>query len=232
MDSMSEEIIELRNVTFGYSPDQPIFRNMDWTVCAGERVGLLGPNASGKSTLLHILMGLRRIQSGEVNLYGRPRLEERDFREVRSRMGLMFQDSDDQLFCPTVLDDVAFGPLHLGATPAEAESAAIEALELVGLQGYEERITHRLSAGEKQCVALATNLAMRPDTLLLDEPTSCLDKSSRARVLDVLAQLPCTLVIVSHDPDFIKALATTRYELRDGRLEQAVRDTQFYARNF
>lgn len=215
---MMENIIELRNVTFGYSPDQPVLKNVDWIVRAGERVGLLGPNASGKSTLLHLLVGLRRPQAGELILYDRPRKEERDFREVRSRMGLLFQDSDDQLFCPTVLDDVAFGPLHLGATPPEAEQAAVEALELVGLHGYEERITSRLSAGEKQCVALATNLAMRPDTLLLDEPTSCLDESSRARVLDVLAQLPITLVIVSHDQGFMKALTTTRYELEGGFL--------------
>ena len=218
---MSNHVIELQQVTFGYHADRPVLQNVDWTVQRGERVGLIGPNASGKSTLLQILMGLRRIQAGRVSIYGKERKAESDFREVRARMGLLFQDSDDQLFCPTVLDDVAFGPLHLGATPEDAREAAREALETVGLPGYEGRITHQLSAGEKKCVALATNLAMHPDTLLLDEPTSYLDDASRGRILDVLAHLPITLVIVSHDQDFISALTTTRYLLRTGRIEKA-----------
>jgi len=215
---MSSTVIELNKVTFGYHADRPVLQELDWVVPAGARVGIVGANATGKSTLLHICMGLRRVQSGDVVVYGQRRVTERDFREVRARMGLLFQDSDNQLFCPTVLDDVAFGPLHLGATPAAAQTAAREALKTVGLPGYEERITSRLSAGEKKCVALATNLAMQPDTLLLDEPTSFLDEPSRARLLDVLARLSVTLVMVSHDHEFMKALTTTRYCLRDGRL--------------
>ncbi len=215
---MSAPVIEVRGLTFAYGDGPPVLDALDWVVPAGARVGVTGPNASGKSTLLHLIMGLRAAQQGSIILYGRHRVTEGDFYEVRARMGLLFQDSDDQLFCPTVLDDVAFGPLHLGASPDAAQEAAREALAAVGLAGYEERITSRLSAGEKKCVALATNLAMQPDTLLLDEPTSYLDDRSRDRLLSVLKELPATLVIVSHDRAFLDALTRTRYHLEDGRL--------------
>lgn len=215
---MSTAVIELNGITFGYGDDRPVLHDLNWTVPPGARVGVSGANATGKSTLLHICMGLRRAQSGSVKIYGKQCLTERDFHEVRARMGLLFQDSDDQLFCPTVLDDVAFGPLHLGATPTTAQAAAYEALDQVGLAGYEERITSRLSAGEKKCVALATILAMQPHTLLLDEPTSFLDEPSRERLLNVLNQLQVTLIIVSHDRAFMDALTTRHYHLQDGQL--------------
>jgi len=215
-------IIQIKDLYFTYGQDgASTLKGVNLSVRQGERVGLSGANASGKSTLLHVIMGLRLPQAGTVELYGKPRRNEEDFRDARMRMGLLFQDSDDQLFCPTVLDDVAFGPLHLGWGKDAAREAALEALAIMGLQGYEHRVTSRLSAGEKKLVALATNLAMKPDTLLLDEPTSFLDDSSRERLIHVLRDVPVTLLIVSHDQTFLDALTDHRLVLRDGRISDA-----------
>lgn len=216
---MSRIVIELNNITVGYEVDQPpVLNRLNFTVPSGARIGIQGANASGKTTLLHVIMGLRAIQQGEITLYGNRCTTEREFRDARTRIGLLFQDSDDQLFCPTVLDDVAFGPLHLGASPEEAREKARSALTLMALTGYENRITSRLSAGEKKLAALATNLAMSPDTLLLDEPTSFLDETSRTRLIGVLQEFPGTMVIISHDRPFLDTLTRTRYILNQGRL--------------
>jgi cobalt/nickel transport system ATP-binding protein len=146
---------------------------------------------------------------------------EADFHEVRARAGLLFQDSDDQLFCPTVLEDVAFGPLNLGRTTEEARTDALRTLAALGLSGFEERVTHRLSAGEKRLVALATVLAMNPRVLLLDEPTNGLDEATETRLTELLAGMPQAMLIVSHDRRFLERLATRAVVLAEGRLAQA-----------
>jgi cobalt/nickel transport system ATP-binding protein len=136
-------------------------------------------------------------------------------------VGLLFQHSDDQLFCPTVLDDVAFGPLNLGQSPARARAVAEGTLAALGLDGFAERVTHRLSAGEKRLVALATVLAMEPEVLLLDEPTNGLDETTEARLIDYLAASDQTMVVVSHDRRFLERLVTRAVVLRDGVLQEA-----------
>ena len=161
--------IEPEDIHFAYLPGRPVLEGAHFQLQKGEKVGFIGPNGSGKSTFLHIIMGLLRPSSGTVRIFGKPARSEADFQQARARIGFVFQNDDDQLFSPTVLEDAAFGLLNLGVKPAEARRRALETLEDLGLQGFENRITHRLSGGEKRMVALATVLAMKPDVLLLDE---------------------------------------------------------------
>ena len=211
---MSEPILQFSGISFHYPGGPPVLRDLDLSLGAGQRLGLSGPNGSGKTTLLHLAVGLLKPQEGTVRAFGRERRTEDDFLEVRRRAGLLFQDSDDQLFCPTVLDDVAFGPLNLGLGADQARAAARDALDAVDLPGFEERITYRLSGGEKRRVALAGVLAMQPDALLLDEPTAGLDEEHRGRLLQVLGDLSQAMLIVSHDTTFLSQLAECAVKLK------------------
>lgn len=213
-------LLELRRVDFRYG-DRSVLAGVELALNGGERVALIGPNGAGKSTLLHLLVGLQVPSAGEVWAFGRSRRVEDDFHEVRARVGLLFQDSDDQLFCPTVLEDVAFGPLNLGRTTEEARTDALQSLAALGLRGFEERVTHRLSAGEKRLVALATVLAMNPRVLLLDEPTNGLDEATETRLTELLADMPQAMLIVSHDRRFLERLVTRAVVLKDGQLAEA-----------
>jgi len=216
---MSDSLLELRNVCFSYGPDRPVLGNCNLLVPKGIRLGLAGANGSGKTTLLHLMVGLLRPASGEIVAFGRPRRREADFHEVRRRAGLLFQDTDDQLFCPTVAEDVAFGPLNLGKPRAEARRIVAETLDRVGLPGFEQRITYRLSGGERRLVALASVLAMQPDVLLLDEPTAGLDDTATARLVDVLLDLHQAMLVVSHDRKFREQVTQQTLQLRAGRVE-------------
>ena len=211
-------IIELDGLHFHYDPAKPVLAGVDFRLDRGERIGLIGSNGSGKTTLLHLIVGLLKPVKGSIRAFGKVRGSEADFLDVRRRVGLVFQDPDDQLFSPTVLEDVAFGPLNLGKKPDEAIEIAAETLESVGLEGFENRITYKLSGGEKKLVALATALAMRPEALLLDEPVNGLDGESRERIESVLRGLDTAMVIVSHDEDIIRALATRIMRIQNGVL--------------
>lgn len=211
-------LFQLDGIRFAHDPTRPLLDGVDFRLHAGERVALLGDNGAGKTTLFHLMVGLLRPQAGCIIAFGAERRREADFHEVRARAGLLFQDPDDQLFCPTVAEDVAFGPLNLGVGRAEARRQVAEALERVGLAGYEDRITHKLSGGEKRLVTLAAVLAMQPEVLLLDEPSNALDRTARQRLIDILAGLPQAMVIVSHDDDLVRRLATRTAHLCEGRL--------------
>ena len=187
----------------------------------GERLALVGANGAGKTTLLRALVGLERPTSGRIVAFGAERRVEKDFREVRALAGYLFQDPDDQLFSPTVIEDVAFGPLNLGLTPPAAVARAETTLARLGLADLARRVTHRLSGGEKRLVALAGVLAMEPRALLLDEPTNALDESHLARLSGILATLDVALVLVSHDRHFLEHHATRAVLLKDGRLTPA-----------
>jgi cobalt/nickel transport system ATP-binding protein len=213
------ELLAFEHLSFHYTPQRRVLVDCDFRLSAGQRVALLGPNGSGKSTLLHLAVGLLRPQSGMIVAFGQPRRCEADFHEVRRRAGLLFQDSDDQLFCPTVAEDVAFGPLNLRRARDEVRRVVAETLASVGLAGYEERITYRLSGGEKRLVALATVLAMQPDVLLLDEPTGGLDETATERVIGLLTRLPQAMLLVAHDRDFLREIAQSAVRLTGGRLE-------------
>ena len=218
---MIAPLLELQRVSFAYH-GQRVLHELDFQVYPGERVALIGANGAGKTTLLHLLVGLKRPSAGQIIAFGRARTCEADFYDVRARVGLLFQDADDQLFCPTVLEDVAFGPLNLGRSPQQARADALATLETLGLRAFAERVTYRLSAGEKRLVALATVLAMRPEVLLLDEPTTGLDDATAARLTAYLATLEQTMLLVSHDGPFLAQLATRVVRLkRDSNLKSS-----------
>jgi cobalt/nickel transport system ATP-binding protein len=218
---MNGALISLRGVCFGYDADHPVLRGVDLQLADGERIGLTGSNGSGKTTLLHLIVGLLKPTAGEVEAFGKVRRREADFVEVRQRAGLLFQDPEDQLFCPTVAEDVAFGPLNLGMPRDEVEERVVRTLDELGLAGYEERITYKLSGGEMRLVSLAAVLAMEPDALLLDEPTDGLDDEHTERLLAILDALPQAAIIASHDRDLLRATTSREVHLSGGRIGQA-----------
>jgi len=214
---VKEPIIRLRNISFKYD-SREVLKNIDLEVYEGDRIGLIGPNGSGKTTLLYIIMGLLKPTSGTVEILGKIRETEKDFIEVRQKIGLLFQDSESQLFCPTVKEDIAFGPLNLGKTKDGASKIVKETCEILGLKGFEERPPYKLSFGEKRLVALATVMAMRPLCYLLDEPSSGLDETTTRRFLDHLKSNANVYLIVSHDRDFIGQATDKVYVLEKGIL--------------
>jgi cobalt/nickel transport system ATP-binding protein len=203
-DIMTEPLIELINITYAYpGAPQPVFQDFNFQLLPGHHIGLVGPNGSGKTTMLHLIMGLLRPQAGIIKIFGEEVRSEKDYVQVRQKVGLLFQNADDQLFCPTVIEDVAFGPLNLGKTPPEAIRIARETMERLGLASFEDRVTYKLSGGEKRLVSLATVLAMEPQLLLLDEPTTGLDEATRHRLIHILQGLDIAYMIVSHEHDFL-----------------------------
>lgn len=213
-------LFSLRDVSFSYFGGQRVLDGVDFDLFAGERVALTGSNGAGKSTLLRLLVGLEKPESGDIIAFGEPRREEKHFRDVRLRAGLVFQDPDDQLFCPTVAEDIAFGPLNMGKSKEEAYRIVEETLGMLKLDGFENRITHKLSGGEKRIVALATVLALEPDVLLLDEPTNDLDRETKQRLIDILTSLPQAMIIVSHNHHFLNRVITRQVELNQGKLSE------------
>lgn len=212
-------LLDLHDVHFAYPGRPPVLAGASLRIAPGERVALVGPNGCGKSTLLRIVVGLLRPSAGRVTAFGAERHTEEEFQEVRRRAGLVFQDPDDQLFCPTVAEDIAFGPLNLAKTKDEAMAIVDAVLARMALSHLRDRITHHLSGGEKRLVTLATVLAMEPDVLLLDEPTNALDVDNQARLLDILRSLPQAIVLVSHDAAFRAQAVRQEYRLHQGRLD-------------
>lgn len=213
-----ETILRLSDIVYGYPGAEPVLKELNFSLSRKQRIGLMAPNGSGKTTLFHIIMGLLKPLSGQVEIFGRPVREEKDFIEARRRIGLLFQDADDQLFSPTVLEDVAFGPLNLGQSKAQAVEIARDTLSFLGLVDFEDRLTHKLSGGEKKLVALATVLAMDPEVLLLDEPINALDVETKARIVGILNALDISCIIISHEIDFLSQTTQAIYTMTDGRI--------------
>lgn len=214
----NDVIIQLENIVFSYTGGKPVLDGLCFTLEEGEKLGLIGQNGSGKTTLLHIIMGLLKPSSGTIRAFGKPVETKKDFLDVRRKIGFLFQDADDQLFCPTVLEDIAFGPLNLGKSPTEARKMAMETLERLNLKGFEARVTHNLSGGEKKLVALATVLVMAPKALILDEPTTGLDEDTNIRIITLLNQLDISTIIVSHDYDFLARTTRDIYGMQNGQI--------------
>lgn len=194
---------------------------LDGASCAleeGEGVGLSGANGCGKSTLLHIITGLIAPSEGEIALDGVRLAEEKDFQRARPRMGYLLQHTEDQLFCPTVLEDVAFGPLNLGLSSEQARERACAVLEELGIAHLAQRAGCNLSGGEQKLAALAAVLAMRPRLLLLDEPTNDLDPESLERLTAVMLRQNLPFIAVSHDAAFLRRTCTRLLRLENGRL--------------
>jgi len=197
--------LEVRNLSYRYADGTAALRDITFAVAEGERIGLIGPNGAGKSTLLLHLNGLlpeHASSSPAVHIFGTP-VTEPHLAEIRARVGLLFQDPDDQLFCPTVWEDVAFGPQQLGLHGAELTARVSRALDQVGLNGFDERLPHHLSRGEKRRVCLAGLLACEARLLALDEPTSDLDPRGRRELKAFLQSLPVVQVIATHDLELV-----------------------------
>jgi cobalt/nickel transport system ATP-binding protein len=218
-------LISLKGICYAYPGGKTVLDRVDLDFFEGERIGLLGPNGSGKTTLFHIIMGLLQPTAGTIEAFGNPLKAPQDFADIYRKIGLLFQDADDQLFCPTVLEDVAFGPLNMGANRDEAIRIARQTLAHLGLEGFEDRIPHHLSGGEKRFVSLATVLSMSPRILLLDEPTTGLDAQTRHRLIEVLKGLDLSYLLISHDMAFLSEITDKVYAMEDGRLltEERVR---------
>lgn len=217
-------MIDLRDIVYSYPRGRRALDGASLRVSKGDRLALLGPNGAGKTTLMHTIVGLLKPDSGVVRIFGQLRKTEQDFAEVRGRIGLLFQDPDDQLFCPTVEEDVAFGPLNLGKSRQEARGIVRQTLERLGLQGFERRLTHALSGGEQRLVSLATVIAMAPQALLLDEPVAGLDEATTERIARFLTENDLTYVTVSHDRGFLRRVTARAVRLKDGKIEEASLD--------
>ncbi len=212
------DLIRLEGVSFAYRDRPPVFEDLDFGLAEGQRIGITGPNGAGKSTLFGLAMGLLTPQAGRVFGLGSQRKREADFREVRLSIGYCFQDPDDQLFSPTVAEDVAFGPLNQGLRHGQVHEIVEKTLYELGLEGFGERVTYHLSGGEKRLVSLATVLAMRPRALLLDEPSAGLDPATCERLVEVLRASGLSWAVISHDNHFLERTCDQRLTLADGRL--------------
>ncbi len=212
-------LLDLRDIHYAYAGHAPVLRGVSMQLAPSERLVISGHNGAGKSTLLRLIVGLLHPTQGTIHAFGAKRAEEKDFYEVRRRAGFVFQDPDDQLFCPTVAEDIAFGPLNLGKTRIQVEQITQDILSRLDLLHLKDRITYKLSGGEKRLVSLACVLAMEPDVLLLDEPTNALDERNEARLVEILLSLPQAMVIISHDAAFRTTLATRTQHLHEGVLK-------------
>lgn len=211
-----EELITVDALSFSYPDGQPALTDINLTIYQGSSVALVGPNGAGKSTLVLHFNGILR-SNGRVKLLGKP-IDEHNLSWARSKVGLVFQDPDDQLFSPTVFDDVAFGPINMRYSETQVRQAVTRALNLVGMAGFEKRSPHHLSVGEKKRIAIATVLSMSPEVLVVDEPSSNLDPAGKWALIEVLKQLPGTKVIVSHDLELVKALCQRVVVIDRGRV--------------
>jgi len=209
-------IIEIENLFFSYPDGRQVLQNINLSVGHGETVALIGPNGAGKSTLLLHLNGILR-SDGTVRIHGVP-LEDKNLKWIRSKVGLVFQDPDDQLFSPTVFDDVAFGPINMGYPADEVRRRVAQALEWVGMKGYEGRSPHHLSVGEKKRIAIATILSMSPEILVIDEPTANLDPRSKWELIELLKGFPMTKIVASHDLEMVEALCERTIVLDEGKI--------------
>ncbi|MDJ0623371.1 MAG: ABC transporter ATP-binding protein [Desulfocapsaceae bacterium] len=217
-------IIELKDIHFRFpAAEHNLLEGVNFVIDK-EKVGLIGTNGCGKTTLLHVVMGLVQPTSGEVFHRGKPVKTAEDLKMLRREVGFLFQSSDDQLFSPTVVEDVAFGPLNLGLSLEEARKVALKTLSNLGLEGFENRVTYKLSGGEKKLVALATILSMKPKLLLLDEPTNNLDLDTMTRLIDILNSLDLPFVIISHDWDFLAETTDHLYALEEGLVHRCEED--------
>jgi len=211
-----EKAIEIENLSFSYPDGQQALRDVSLTVDIGESVAIVGPNGAGKSTLLLHLNGILR-GNGAVRVLGLS-VEEKHLREIRSRVGLVFQSPEDQLFSPTIFDDVAFGPINMGCSEEEVRRRVKWAMKKAGMSGHEGRSPHHLSVGEKKRVAIATVLAMGPEILAIDEPTGNLDPRGRWELIELLHNLPMTKLIASHDLEAVRALCQRTVILDRGQV--------------
>ncbi|MCX6018699.1 MAG: ABC transporter ATP-binding protein [Chloroflexi bacterium] len=212
--------IEVEDLHFSYPDGHVALNGATLSVAPGEKVALLGPNGAGKSTLILHLNGILKPTSGRVHVAGIdvPNCSKSELAKVRAAVGLVFQQPDDQLFSPTVFDDVAFGPIYQGLPESEVRARVRDALAAVKMSDYVDRVSHHLSVGQKKRIAIATVLSMKPDLLVLDEPTAGLDPRGRRELMHLLHELPQTMLISTHDLAMVRELLPRTIVMEGGRV--------------
>ena len=231
-------MIKFENVSFGYEKEIPVIKNLSFSINDGDTIGLIGANGAGKSTIMKLLLGLLQHE-GHI-IVDSLEVEKKNYPEIRKKLGYVLQDSDNQMFMPTVYEDMMFAPMNYGFTRDEAEKRVDETLKKLGLMELKHRHNHKISGGEKRMAAIATILAMDPEVILMDEPSTALDPMNRRTLINTIKQLPQTKIIASHDLDMIletcnrvillnhgeivadgktKELLTNRKLLEDNRME-------------
>ena len=224
-------ILNIQGVSFCYPDGHEVLKQVSFLLETGEKAALVGPNGSGKSTLLLQLNGLLEGQ-GKI-VVGGIEVTQENLPTIRAKVGLVFQNPDDQLFSPTVFEDVAFGPLYMGLSEEQVRERVTQALTQVGMEDYQERLSYHLSMGEKKRIALATVLSMAPDLLILDEPSAGLDPRARRQLIDLLAGLPISMLVATHDMLLVRDLFPRMIVLdggelaADGETEQLLQDEDF-----
>jgi cobalt/nickel transport system ATP-binding protein len=209
--------LRVDDLSFAYPDGLKALRGVSFTIRPGEKVALVGPNGAGKSTLILHLNGLLGGDDGRVHVAGMPAVKA-NLPLIRAKVGMVFQNPDDQLFSPTVFEDVAFGPLHMGMAEAEVRSRVGRALAMVDMGGFEERLSYHLSIGQKKRVSIATVLSMDPEILVLDEPSAGLDPRARRGLIELLRELPLTMLVSSHDMAMVAELFPRTLIMDEGRI--------------
>ncbi|MCR5815033.1 MAG: energy-coupling factor ABC transporter ATP-binding protein [Desulfovibrio sp.] len=218
---MDSAIFSLEQISIAYQTvqgERTVLQDISFSLCQGQKIALYAPNGSGKTSLLRCITGLLPAKSGKIFFHGQELAKEKDFQKLRRKVGFVLQEAADQIFFPTVLEDIAFGPLNLGLDPQAAAKRAKDLLTTLGISELEDRPTHELSGGEKRLVALAGILAMEPEALLLDEPTTALDTASSGKLLEILSQLTTARITVSHDLLFLSKVAEQFYTIEQQKL--------------
>jgi len=210
------DVLRVENLSFSYPDGHPALRDVSLTLCAGEKAALVGPNGAGKSTLMLHLNGILAGQ-GRIRVGGLP-LEKANLPVIRALVGLVFQNPDDQLFSPTVYEDVAFGPLHMGLPEEQIRLRVEAALKQVRMEAYAERLSHHLSVGEKKRIAIATVLSMDPQVLTLDEPTAGLDPRARRALIHLLHEMPISMLVSTHDLAMVRDVLPRMIIMDEGRI--------------
>lgn len=219
---MSNPSLEISGLAFAYPDGNQALFGVNLTLEKGERVALLGPNGAGKTTLVMHLNGIHAAQKGQVKIAGTiiNASDKASLKKIRSQVGIVFQDPDDQLFMPTVREDIAFGPYNMGFRGAELDRIVDEALDQVGMSDFADRAPHHLSFGQRRRVAVAGVLAMKPEILVLDEPSSNLDPASRRELATILASLNVTILMVTHDLPYALELCNRAVVLSGGLISE------------
>ena len=225
-------VLAVHDLHFSYHDHHPALRGVSLELCAGDKVALVGPNGAGKSTLMLHLNGILTGQRGNV-MVGGDRLTRHNLPAIRAMVGLVFQNPDDQLFSPTVFEDVAFGPLHMGLPKDEVLARVDSALNAVRMSNYRDRLSHHLSVGEKKRIAIATVLSMNPQILVLDEPSAGLNPRARRTLINLLRELPITMLVSTHDMRLVEELFPRTIVMdeglvvADGKTREILADEKF-----
>ena len=211
--------LKINNLSYAYPDGHKALKGIDFSINKGESIAILGPNGAGKTTLILHLNGILGELKGEIEVDGLEYSSE-NIGKIRKTVGVVFQDPDDQLFMPTVIEDVMFGPKNFGYSNEESETNAVEALKMVGMENFQDRAPHHLSFGQKRKVAIATVLASKPKLLVLDEPASNLDPASRRDLIDILIKLDISIILVTHDLPMALEICERSLVLNEGVIKE------------